>query len=276
MANAFTLRKLKHVCQPKEQYISEALYGIAILILVLFVSTEICLWLPRHGYPYLTRCLLPPVWAAGAAGFLFAGVKLPTIRLRALGLWILSIAGILAAYGYTVGMDGGFLLFLNGRFLTTLIVVLMVFADGFVLRCFQNLCSKSELTAIKILFGIGIALLFILLNVEMYLYLSKTISDPERAQWITQMSLSILWGIYATSLLVIGFRSKIRTLRLSALALFGATALKVVISDMSKVEEVYRIVSFLVLGVLLIGASYLYHRVERRLSMSEVGIPKRT
>ena len=66
---------------------------------------------------------------------------------------------------------------------------------------------------------------------------------------------------------------KSRTLRLSALALFGATALKVVISDMSKVEEVYRIVSFLVLGVLLIGASYLYHRVERRLSMSEVGIP---
>jgi uncharacterized membrane protein len=41
-----------------------------------------------------------------------------------------------------------------------------------------------------------------------------------------------------------------------------------VLVDMAKVHEVYRIVSFLVLGVLMIGASYLYHRVEKRLGLS--------
>jgi uncharacterized membrane protein len=34
---------------------------------------------------------------------------------------------------------------------------------------------------------------------------------------------------------------------------------------MAKVEEVYRIVSFFVLGILMIAASYLYHRIEKRL-----------
>jgi uncharacterized membrane protein len=85
------------------------------------------------------------------------------------------------------------------------------------------------------------------------------------------MSISVVWGIYATAVLVIGFWRRVRSLRLSALGLFGLTALKLVIVDMAKVEEVYRIVSFLVLGILMIGASYLYHRVEKRLSMSSGG-----
>jgi uncharacterized membrane protein len=85
------------------------------------------------------------------------------------------------------------------------------------------------------------------------------------------MSLSVVWGIYATAVLVIGFWRRVRSLRLSALGLFGLTVLKLVIVDMAKVEEVYRIVSFLVLGILMIGASYLYHRVEKRISTSSGG-----
>lgn len=269
-AYAFVVRRLKDICRPSEEYMSEALYGTAILLLVLFISVEMWLWLSVHDYHYLARCLLPLVWVGGAAGYLGAGVKLRTARLRIVGLGVLSVGGILATYGYTFGMDGSYLLYLNGRFLTALILILMVFADGFVLRCFQELCGQREQTTAKALYGIGIALLFILLNVEMYSYFSKSISDPEKAGWAIQMSLSILWGVYATALLVIGFWRRVRSLRLSALGLFGTTALKVVILDMAKVEEVYRIVSFLVLGALMICASYLYHRVEKRLSVSEI------
>lgn len=267
---AFTLRRLRDISRPSEEYVSEALYGMAILLLVLFISVEMRLWLSAHGYHYLARCLIPLVWVTGAAGYLGAGVKLRTARLRSVALAILSVAGVLAAYGYTSDMDGSYLLYLNGRFLAALTFVLMIFADAFVLRCFHQLCGQREQITAKTLYGLGIALLFVLLNVEMYLYFSSTISDPERAQWATQMSLSILWAVYATALLVIGFWRTVRPLRLVALGLFGATALKVVILDMAKVEEVYRIVSFLVLGALMIGASYLYHRVEKRLSVSEV------
>ena len=62
-----------------------------------------------------------------------------------------------------------------------------------------------------------------------------------------------------------GFAKQVRVARLSALALFGATALKLVFVDLAGVEEVFRIISFVVLGLLIIAASYLYHRAEKQL-----------
>ena len=53
-----------------------------------------------------------------------------------------------------------------------------------------------------------------------------------------------------------------------ALALLGLTAIKLVLVDMATVKQMYRVVSFLVLGILMIGTSYLYHRVEKWLEAS--------
>jgi uncharacterized membrane protein len=38
--------------------------------------------------------------------------------------------------------------------------------------------------------------------------------------------------------------------------------------DMSWLQRIYRILSFVVLGLLMLGASYLYYRVEARLGTS--------
>ncbi|MCP4613132.1 MAG: DUF2339 domain-containing protein [Planctomycetes bacterium] len=268
---AFTLRRLRDIRHQSEEHISEALYGVGIFLLVLLVSVETWLWLGAHDHDYLARCLVPLIWVAGAAGYLGTGIRLRSTHLRSVGLAVLSVAGILAASSYKFDMDSNYFLYLNGRMLVGLAVVLMVFAHGFILRCFRNLCKQDEQIAAKSLYGIGTVLLFILLSVETYLYFLGRIADPERARWVAQMSLSVVWGVYAIAVLAAGFWRKVRSLRLSALGLFGLTALKLVIIDMAKVEEVYRIVSFLVLGILMIGASYLYHRVEKRLTMSSEG-----
>jgi uncharacterized membrane protein len=271
LAHGLTLRTLRDICRPSEGYVSEALYGIGIFLLVLLTSGETWLWLSAHDHHYLARCLVPLIWVAGAAGYLGTGIKLGTARLRSVGLAVLLVGGILAARNYAFDMDDDYLLCANGRLLAALAVVLMVFAHGFILRCFRNLCEQAEQIAAKTLYGIGIALLFVLLSIETYLYFLETIADPERARWAAQMSLSIVWGVYATAILVVGFWRNVRSLRLSAVGLFGLTALKLVIIDMANVEEVYRIVSFFALGILMIGASYLYHRVEKQLSMSSAG-----
>jgi len=41
---------------------------------------------------------------------------------------------------------------------------------------------------------------------------------------------------------------------------------KLVAVDLAGVEQVYRILSFVGAGLLLIGASYLYHRLEQGLT----------
>jgi len=48
--------------------------------------------------------------------------------------------------------------------------------------------------------------------------------------------------------------------RITAMGLLGLSILKVFLYDLSFLGQPYRIVSFIVLGLILIGASYMYAR----------------
>ena len=65
--------------------------------------------------------------------------------------------------------------------------------------------------------------------------------------------------------MILGFARNVAMLRRAAIGLFAATVLKVFIRDMANVETPYRILSFLVVGLLLVAASYLYHRFSSRI-----------
>ncbi|MGB2822022.1 MAG: DUF2339 domain-containing protein, partial [Phycisphaerae bacterium] len=84
--------------------------------------------------------------------------------------------------------------------------------------------------------------------------------DPFQAK---QTAYSIWWAVYATALIVLGFVRSSRAARYLALVLFAVTLGKVFLVDMAKVEAVYRILSFLSLGTLLLAGSWLYHRYFR-------------
>lgn len=187
-----------------------------------------------------------------------------SVGLRQTGLAVLTIAGFLAAVGYGYRLDSADRLYLNGCFAAALTVPLMVFAYAATLRKLPDLCHSDEQVTAKVLCGIGVVLLWVLLSAETYLYFRQQIADPQRSRWIAQMSLSVLWGAYAIAMLAVGFRQNVRSLRLAALGLFGLTAVKLVLVDMASIQEVYRIISFFVLGSLMIGASYLYHRVRKK------------
>jgi uncharacterized membrane protein len=64
---------------------------------------------------------------------------------------------------------------------------------------------------------------------------------------------------------MIGFAKQLTSLRYCAIILFAITMLKVFLGDMAKVSTPYRIVSFLVLGLMLTGVSYLYYRFRDRI-----------
>jgi uncharacterized membrane protein len=74
-----------------------------------------------------------------------------------------------------------------------------------------------------------------------------------------------VWGVYALAFIIAGFWLRQRAMRLSALALFGLTALKLLLVDMDYLEPAFRLFSTVVLGLLMLGTSYLYHRVEKQL-----------
>jgi uncharacterized membrane protein len=82
-------------------------------------------------------------------------------------------------------------------------------------------------------------------------------------QFRAQVGISAAWALYAATLVALGFRFGRTPLRWAGLGLFGLTVLKVFLGDMAELDTSYRVGSFLVLGVLLVGASYLYQRMRQ-------------
>lgn len=75
-----------------------------------------------------------------------------------------------------------------------------------------------------------------------------------------QVTLSIAWAAYAVALLVAGINRRYPLLRYLAILLLAVTIGKVFFVDLAQLDRVYRIVSVIGLGVLLLAASYLYQR----------------
>ena len=80
-----------------------------------------------------------------------------------------------------------------------------------------------------------------------------------------QMTLSVVWTLYAIGLVAAGFIWKSRPLRLMSIAIFAITIFKVFLFDLANLETIYRIISFIVLGGLLVVVSYLYQRYKDRI-----------
>jgi len=99
----------------------------------------------------------------------------------------------------------------------------------------------------------GLALLFVL---------SANWTRYAGTGWTTQVGLSILWTLYAAAALSWGFLRSSPRARYAALALFGLTVLKVFYVDLSAVRTAFRILSFLVLGIVLLGVSLLYQKAR--------------
>ena len=75
-----------------------------------------------------------------------------------------------------------------------------------------------------------------------------------------QFSYSALFMLFGGVLLAIGFARRSAFLRWQALILLAATIAKVFLVDISELSQGLRILSFIGLGVLLLGVSYVYQR----------------
>jgi len=91
-------------------------------------------------------------------------------------------------------------------------------------------------------------------------------NDWRRTQIERDFAYSALWMAYGAMLMVVGFFRRSAFVRWQALLLIAVTIVKVFIYDVSRLDRGYRIVSFIVLGVLLLAISFAYQRDWLRLS----------
>ena len=86
-------------------------------------------------------------------------------------------------------------------------------------------------------------------------------------------SYSALFMGYGAMLMVIGFWWKSAFVRWQALILIALTTAKVFLYDTSELDRIYRILSFVVLGVLLLAVSFAYQRDWLKLNRRKPSSP---
>ena len=78
--------------------------------------------------------------------------------------------------------------------------------------------------------------------------------------------LTVAWGIQGLGLLFAGFPLRERAVRFAGLFLLLVCVLKLFLFDLRNLDMPFRVLSFIVLGVILIGVSFFYSRFRERIN----------
>lgn len=74
---------------------------------------------------------------------------------------------------------------------------------------------------------------------------------------------AVLWGVIAFVYMIIGMQKKDRITRIIALSILLITLLKLFILDIQGINEVGKIIAFILLGVLLLVMSFMYQKIKK-------------
>ncbi len=78
-----------------------------------------------------------------------------------------------------------------------------------------------------------------------------------------QVLLSAFWSATGLAAVVYGLARDDKRLRLSGLGLLGLAAAKVIVYDLNELDEIYRVLSFIALGLLLLAGAFAYQRIRK-------------
>jgi uncharacterized membrane protein len=229
----------------------------------------------RMGLSFTLFMSLSVAWMIYSLPFVWLGLRNNRIPLLISGLGAILLATSLAAIrGIAFDPITLFQPLMNVRSLAIVLVLAMMVAQTRQLNTHRssNEWLPDVLSALQIAL---VVLILVLLTGETRDFFEKQLTglaalddsqartdDILRAGNLEQLSLSGVWLIYSVALMVVGIWRKLRGLRVISIALFGITILKIFIYDLSFLETLYRIVSFIGLGLILLAVSYAYQRFK--------------
>ncbi|MGB6482091.1 MAG: DUF2339 domain-containing protein [Candidatus Acidiferrales bacterium] len=196
------------------------------------------------------------VWAVEGALLVWTGARNASVRLRGAGLILFAIT----AMRLIVSSIPANVFLWNERFMTYMIAVACFALGCLFVRDIAAKFGEGERNAFASLAIAANVYALIALSLEIWDFLGRTHGLGIENWLAQQLGLSMLWTLYATLLILIGMARRAAILRWQALTLFAIVAVKVFLYDLSTLSRFYRIVSFLVLGVLLLAVSFLYQR----------------
>jgi uncharacterized membrane protein len=253
---------------PEDNEAQRFLTGLAVAFLTLAIPLQL-------DYESVTL-----VWAMEAAALTLWGLSSRNDLFYYGGLAVLGMAVVhLFTQDFLIfeqhlrrGEDAKLMFAIAVTFLAVLIAAGLVISAHLRYRERLNLSDQVYISAY--VFELVLFMVFLLV-LNHYSFSSGVASaaGPARDHRGEILNISLILGIYSSILVAAGIFYRLPWLRYFGLPFLGFTLLKVVIYDLKGLNMSYRVVSFLALGLLLIGLSFLYNKYKDRLEGMAVSDP---
>lgn len=156
-----------------------------------------------------------------------------------------------------------FWLFANMNFAFAFLAVAGLLIVSWLIKTLSNYYEKDsllkQLPSGLVLWAVILLLVHITQHLWMYFACMVIAGGTIAHMWI-----SIVWAIYGSILIIIGFSVGWKSLRYIALGLFTIMLVKVFVIDTKNIGSLYRITAFFATGATLVAMSYLYQHLKKK------------
>jgi uncharacterized membrane protein len=256
LAATLTVEKANDIGQwVRERWVLRALFALVLAMLFIYLHLELN---RTFGYmfPPVRMPVLTLLWLAMCFmllfeyrsdastvvfGLLTAFVAGLLIKLFFFDLPGWHVAGNMRYLGDYSFLDAGMRLLDFG-------VIIAFFALAFSML-FGEVKAQS---AANLFAALGVVLLFVYTTLELNTFLYHFVPD------LRPGGISILWSLFALAMIITGIAKNERQLRYLGLGLFAVVTWKIFFNDLARLDQLYRIIAFILLGALVLSGSFVY------------------
>ena len=240
---------------------SKVLLWAAGIIFAVYSSFEIY-WALEHAFPVFKYGVLVMYWSIAAVITMKILCKYDQLKFIMLPILLLLLAGIWSlAWGEPHSIS---LYFWKGLSYTIATTGVYITALALTARNFM-LCAARENKRYdkNLLRNLGITF-YSVAGILFFIYSSKEIYEfwDHYLASFRNGGLSVYWSALAFILLVWGLMKDRKALRLCGIGLFAAAAVKIFFIDLADLEQLWRIVAFALIGIVMLIGAVVYIRCK--------------
>jgi uncharacterized membrane protein len=266
------------------EHVNLALMSLAIALVFLTIAVPV----------ELERAWIAVAWSAQGAVLVWLSFRLGMWKLRASGLAVFVVLAVrVLAFDTMIDDLGDFRVILNSRMLAFASAITGLYMAAYLVRRGSDLMQEQQrdgddksgaigadtlslpsnlmdslrvLMHSRLLFpGLLVTANFLtvwVLSAEVIATVDSGVVDMSREAepHVKSLSLSLLWGLYASVMLISGIVWRWQPVRLGGLALMAIPVAKLFLVDTFELDQGYRVAAYFSLGFILLSGGFLYQR----------------